>query len=99
MNAIHHSTVASSLFATVVTALVLTATQSDAMAKPVASATRNAKGGVVVYQLPRVVVTGRVQRVEARVIAELPRVVMSARRVGAANTLLSQASQRNPAGS
>lgn len=81
MNTQRHGLIATTLFASFVSALVLTTTQGSAQsdqgaARPAATP--------AVQTLPRVVVTGRVQRVDSAApvrVVELPRVVVTGRRV------------------
>lgn len=73
----HRSHLATTLFATIVTALVLGAQPGQAgdEVSPTMAAARTP-----VRQLPRVVVTGRVQAVAPRPVVALPRVVVTVRR-------------------
>ncbi len=95
MNTINRSTVAATLFATIATALALTATQCPAQAVTQAAPARvpAAATSTVIYQLPRVVVTNRVQRAAMKIV-DLPRVVVVVRRADSMETRLSQASAR-----
>lgn len=86
------SHLATTLFATIVTALVLTAQPGQARDEVTqAVAWRTAP---VVHQLPRVVVTGRVQAATPKAVVELPRVVFTVRRADTVPTLLGQAPVR-----
>ena len=85
------SHLATTLFATIVTALVLTAQPGQARDEVAPVAVRNAP---VVHQLPRVVVTGRVQGTAPRDVVELPRVVVTGKRVDVLPTVLVQAPVR-----
>lgn len=89
----HRATFTTTLFATIVSALVLTSTQGQARDDADRAVTQRVQP-VVVHQLPRVVVTGRVQRAEPARIVELPRVVVTGRRTETAPTWLSQLSAR-----
>ena len=86
----HRATFTTTLFATIVSALVLTSTQGQARDEASSAAAARAALPVVVHQLPRVVVTGRVQRAEATRIVELPRVVVTGRRTVEERSWLSQ---------
>lgn len=90
----HRATFTTTLFATIVSALVLTSTQGQARDDAGSAASTQRVHPVVVHQLPRVVVTGRVQRAETARIVELPRVVVTGRRTETAPTWLSQLSAR-----
>ena len=72
---------------TVLAAFAVAATAFASIATAVMVTTAPAK---VVYELPRVVVTGKVQRVEVAQITQLPRMVVTGRRV-VQGTLLAQA--------
>jgi hypothetical protein len=84
MTRIQPSTVVATLFATVVTAVVLTGSHGSVQAGSRAVAAK------AVVELPRVVVTGKVQR-SAPVVAELPRVVVIGRKSEDRQTVVGQA--------
>ena len=69
----------------VMAGLMVTSAASPFQAPPAAFST-----AVVVHQLPRVVVTGEVQRSQVAQIVELPRVVVTGRRVDATSTTVAQ---------
>ena len=75
------------LFAALVSAQLFTAPDGPTQV-PDKLSTRTAE---VVHQLPRVVVTGTVQRTQTAQIVELPRVVVTGRRSDASQTLMTQA--------
>lgn len=84
------ATFTTTLFATIVSALVLTSTQGQARDEAARGSAAPSAHGIVVHQLPRVVVTGSVQRTETARVVELPRVVVTGRRVVDERTWLSQ---------
>ena len=77
--------------------VTLVATASIVMAGVIVTSTASpyqapsaSSGLVVVHLLPRVVVTGEVQRSQVAQIVELPRVVVTGRRVDATSTMVAQ---------
>jgi hypothetical protein len=82
----HRNHLATTLFATFVTALALTAQPGQASDE--ATPKDAARSSAIVHQLPRVVVTGRVHSATTKAVAELPRVVVTGRRTGAASWLV-----------
>lgn len=81
MNTQRHGLIATTLFASFVSALVLTTTQGSAQPDPGAP---HPAATHAVQTLPRVVVTGRVQRMDSAApvrVVDLPRVVVTGRRV------------------
>lgn len=72
--------IATTLFATIVTALVLSTADGQAQGE---RRLQPAAPEAVIHELPRVVVAGRVQGAAEPAIVELPRVVVSGRKVDA----------------
>lgn len=81
------SHIGTTLFATIVTALLLSS-QAGQARDEVSSNAEPPRPAVIVHQLPRVVVTGRVQAVVPQGVVELPRVVVTGRRSDGATRLV-----------
>lgn len=81
----HTATIVTFAAASIVMAGLTLTTVASPYRTPLATATAD-----TVYQLPRVVVTGRVQRAHVAEVVELPRVVVTGRRTQIAPTLVTQ---------
>lgn len=80
------------LFASFISALVLSSTSTGVGAREVKLPARAAQ--TVVHQLPRVVISGQVRRVAPAPVVELPRVVVTGRRSEVLPTLVTEAARQ-----